>query len=133
MMMKSTLFQSYTLSASSLKQQSGDRHVVLLRHIILFPSQPVFVLSPECCVLNGEATNTNLIVFGLTRSGLEPTIYRTQGEHANHYATDVVQLIPVNLNYMVLYSLTQDIQHHVLIGVFVVVLKCQLDLQLPMQ
>jgi hypothetical protein len=36
----------------------------------------------------------------------------------------VVQLIPVNLNYMVLYSLTQDIQHHVLIGVFVVVLKC---------
>ena len=75
-------------------------------------------------MLNGEATNTNLIVFGLTRSGLEPTIYRTQGEHANHYATDVVQLIPVNLNYMVLYSLTQDIQHHVLIGVFVVVLKC---------
>jgi hypothetical protein len=37
-------------------------------------------------------------------------IYRTLGEHANHYATDAVQLIPVNLNYMVLYSLTQDIQ-----------------------
>jgi hypothetical protein len=28
-------------------------------------------------VLNGEATNTNFIVFGLTRSGLEPTTYRT--------------------------------------------------------
>jgi hypothetical protein len=35
-----------------------------------------------------EKTNTNFIVFGLTRSGLEPTIYRTRGEHANHYTTD---------------------------------------------
>jgi hypothetical protein len=26
-------------------------------------------------VLSGEATNTKLIVFGLTRSRLEPTIY----------------------------------------------------------
>jgi len=25
--------------------------------------------------LSGETTNTNCIVFGLTRSGLEPTIY----------------------------------------------------------
>jgi hypothetical protein len=37
-----------------------------------------------------EATNTNFIVFGLTRSGLKPTIYRTQGENANHYTTDAV-------------------------------------------
>ncbi len=40
--------------------------------------------------LSGEATNTNFIVIGLTWLGLEPTIYRTQGEHANHYATDAV-------------------------------------------
>ena len=33
-------------SASSLKQQSTDRHVALLGHIILIPSQPVFALSP---------------------------------------------------------------------------------------
>jgi hypothetical protein len=39
-------------------------------------------------VLSGEATNTNFIVFGLTRQGIEPTIYRTRGEHANHYTTD---------------------------------------------
>ena len=32
----------------------------------------------------------NFIVFGLTRPGLKPTIYRTRGEHANHYATDAV-------------------------------------------
>jgi hypothetical protein len=41
-------------------------------------------------VLSGEATHTNFIVFGLTRPGLEPTIYRTRGEHANHYATDAL-------------------------------------------
>ena len=42
-------------------------------------------LIPYCCVLSGEATNTNFIVFGLTRPELEPTIYRTRGQHANHY------------------------------------------------
>ena len=77
-------------SASWLKQRSSDRHVAPLGHIILIPGQPVFALSPECCVLSGEATNTNFLVFGLTLSGLESTIYRTRGGHANHYATDVV-------------------------------------------
>jgi hypothetical protein len=38
-----------------------------------------------CCVPSGEATNTNFIVFGMTRSRLEPTIYHTQDEHANQY------------------------------------------------
>ena len=69
-----------------------DRHVAPLWHIILIPSQPVFVLSPQCCVLCEEATNTNFIIFGLTRPVLEPTIYRTRGEHANYYATDAVEL-----------------------------------------
>ena len=45
-----------------------------------------FLLNDAC----GKATNTNFIVFGLTRSGLEPTIYCTQDEHANHYTTDAV-------------------------------------------
>jgi len=63
--------------SSSLKQQSEGRHVAPLGHIILIPSRPVFALSPLCCVLSGEATNTNFIVFGLTRPGLEPTIYHT--------------------------------------------------------
>ena len=50
-------------SASSLKQQSAGRHVAPLGHIILIPSQPVFALSPECCMLRGEATHTNCIVL----------------------------------------------------------------------
>ena len=33
-------------SASSLKQQSADRHIAPLGHIILIPSQPVFTHSP---------------------------------------------------------------------------------------
>jgi hypothetical protein len=38
--------------------------------IILIQSQPVFALSPYCCMLSREVTNTKLIVFGFTRSGL---------------------------------------------------------------
>jgi hypothetical protein len=41
-----------------------------------------------CCVLSGEATNTNFIVFGLTRSWLEPTIYHIRDEYASQYTTD---------------------------------------------
>jgi len=33
-------------SASSLKQQSADRHVAPLGHIILIPSQAAFALTP---------------------------------------------------------------------------------------
>jgi hypothetical protein len=54
-------------SASSLKQQSVDRHAALLGHIILIPIQPVFAPSRQRCVLSGEATNTNFVVFDLTR------------------------------------------------------------------
>jgi hypothetical protein len=43
-------------------------------------------------MLSGEATNTNFVDFGWNRSGLEPKIYRTQGEHANQYTTDAVKI-----------------------------------------
>ena len=49
--------------------------------------------SPLCCLLGGKATNTNFIVFGLIRPRVEPMIYSTWGEHANHYNTDVVSLL----------------------------------------
>ena len=41
-------------------------------------------------MLTGKATNTNCIVFGLTQTGLEPTIYYTWGVHANHYTMDAI-------------------------------------------
>jgi hypothetical protein len=54
-------------------------------------------------MLSGEATNTYFIVFGWTRSRLEPLVttlevsmltlsYHTGGEHVNHYTTDEVIL-----------------------------------------
>ena len=74
-------------STSSLKQQSTSRYVAPLGHIILLPSQ---------------ATNTNCIVFGLTRAGLEPTIYRTRGQHANHYTSDAVDK---NINFQLIVNI----------------------------
>ena len=73
-----------------LDQHASGRLVAPLWHIIPIPSQPVFALSPLWCVLSNEATNTNFIVFDLTRPGLEPMIYHTQGEHGNHYYTVAV-------------------------------------------
>jgi hypothetical protein len=77
-------------SASSLKQHSAGRHVAPPGHIILIPNKSVFAVTPWYCKSSGEAANTNFIVFGLIRPGIEPTIYRTQGEHANHRTTDAV-------------------------------------------
>jgi hypothetical protein len=73
-------------SACPLKQQFIDKHVSW--HITQILSQPVFVLTPLCWMLSGEATNTYLIVFSLTRLGLEPVIYPTWCMHTNHYTTD---------------------------------------------
>jgi hypothetical protein len=73
-------------SANLLKQQSSGKYVYTLGHISQIPSQQVFARSSSCCVLSGEATNANFIVFGLT------TIYRTRGEHANQYTIDAVQI-----------------------------------------
>ena len=70
--------------------------MALLGHIIPIPSKSVFVLFPYCCVLSREATNTNVIVFGLTQSGFVPSIYHTRGEHANHYATDAILFYTIN-------------------------------------
>ena len=56
-------------------------------HIILIPSQPILMLRAE-----KQQIHTNVIVFGLNRPGLEPTIYHTRDEHAYHYATDAVKI-----------------------------------------
>jgi len=50
-------------------------------------------------VLSQEATNTNLIGFGLTRLRLVPTIYHTQGEHDNHYTTNAVDYKMMNMKF----------------------------------
>ena len=52
-------------SASSLKQRPSIGHVAPLGHIVLIHIYPIFAISPYCCMLIGEATNTNFIVFDL--------------------------------------------------------------------
>ena len=54
----------------------------LPRHIILTLGWPVFALAPKCCMLSGEAANTNFNVFALTQPGIEPTTFCTRGKHA---------------------------------------------------
>jgi hypothetical protein len=94
MMMTSALYyyntSSWIFIVLELTQQSADRHVTTLGNIFLIPRQPVFSLSPQCWVLSGEATITNLIVCGLSRSWLEHTVNRTRGEYDIHYITDAV-------------------------------------------
>jgi hypothetical protein len=48
----------------------------------------LFLLNAGCLA---EKQQIQILVFGLTQPGLEPTIYRTPGEHANHYTTDAVE------------------------------------------
>ena len=48
-------------------------------------------------MLRGEATNTNLNVFGLTRQGFQPMTFRTQGKHANSYTTEAVEKSLTNI------------------------------------
>ena len=121
-----TCLVGFVDSASSPRQQSEDRHVDPLRPIILIPSQPVFALSPECFVLSGEETNTNLIVFGLTSSGSEPTIHCTWGEHASHYTTAAVYfLIYYNVNIHRIYWLLNKRCHTAILKRGVIIVSIQ--------
>ena len=74
----------FVVSASQLKEQTAGRYAASFGHFILIPSQPVFALYSYCCALIVEAIKTNFIVFGLTRLGIDPMIYRNCGEHDNH-------------------------------------------------
>ena len=49
-------------------------------------NQSLLYLLHAACL--AEKQQIQILVIGLTRSGLEPMIYRIQGEHPNHYTTD---------------------------------------------
>jgi hypothetical protein len=46
----------------------------------------LFLLNAACLT---EKQQIPILKSGLTRPGLEPMIYRTRDEHANHYTTDI--------------------------------------------
>jgi hypothetical protein len=68
-MLMSALYDFY--SASSLNNNVQLDNVLWLRHIILILRQPGIAPSPLCCVLSGEAANTNFVVFRLTPEKFE--------------------------------------------------------------
>ena len=68
-------------SASSLKQQSAGRDVASLGTHYHDSEKNNFCSFSLIRMLNREATNTNLIVFGCTLPGLEPTTYGTRHDH----------------------------------------------------
>jgi hypothetical protein len=61
--------------------------------LVDYPNFKALCSHSSMLLLSGETANTNVIVFTLTRSGLEPMLYHTRGEHANHYTADVVSSI----------------------------------------
>jgi hypothetical protein len=50
---KVLLCLSYVLCFFFYQQQFSGTYVILLRHIIMIPSQPVFLLTPWFCLLSG--------------------------------------------------------------------------------
>jgi hypothetical protein len=80
-------FQSQTIC--SLKIQSADRHVAPLDTLSWFQPTSLcsFSLMPRA---QRRRNQYQFYSVGLTRPGLEPTIYRTRGEHVNHYTIDAV-------------------------------------------
>jgi hypothetical protein len=54
-----------------------------------FRANQFLLFLPNVVRLAEKQQKKNVIVFGLTRWGLEPMIYHTRGEHANHYTTDL--------------------------------------------
>ena len=93
-MLMSALYQTNTFRwilivlAHALKQQSAARHFALFVALFrLQANQSLFLFLSAACLVE-EAANTNSIVFGLIRPGLEPTFYHIRGEqsqHSNHY------------------------------------------------
>jgi hypothetical protein len=62
-----------------------------------------------------EATSSNFIVLGLNRTGLEPTIYHIQGEHANNYTTNAGKFVRLwllggNLNILTYLNLFERVR-----------------------
>ena len=100
MMMRSALFWTKTLSwiFIVIAQWNNCPRIEMSLHsdtLFWFRANQSLLFLRNAALLSVEAPNTNVIVLGLTRPGLEPMIYRTRGEHANHYTTDAVLLVNV--------------------------------------
>jgi hypothetical protein len=111
-----------------VKQQSADRHIAPLVSDTLswFRTNQCLFFPLKCCLLSGKATNTNFIVFGFIWSWLEPTIYRTRGEHALYFSPyffvkssklylNSVYAITINISSKELFKPTYKLHIHIYI------------------
>ena len=77
-------------------------------------SEPISLCSFFLTLLSQQRSNKyQFIIFGFTRSGIEPMIYRTPGEQVNHYTTDAV---PTKCEVIIrpsLYSTLQKVFQHI--------------------
>jgi hypothetical protein len=55
--------------------------------------QPLYHRGEGAVIFMLDIIQIQISVFGITRPGLEPMIYRTWGQHANQYATDAVFVV----------------------------------------
>jgi hypothetical protein len=78
-----------TSGTTSLKPLSNDWLVLWVGDGHTRWTPQAFILCKSLHFLF-SITDWSLKLVSDTRSGLEPTIYRPQGEHTNHYTTDAV-------------------------------------------
>ena len=93
MMMRSALFLTNTLSwiFIVLAHWNNSTRVDMSLHsdtVSWFRANRSLLFFLNAACLAERSNKYQFLVFGLTWLGLEPTIYHTWGEHANHYATD---------------------------------------------
>jgi hypothetical protein len=70
--------------------------LVIILYDKTFPKDSTYKIQGTTNVLVDIGCRTSrkrVSVFGFTRPGLKPTIYRTRGEHSNHYTTEVKKCI----------------------------------------
>ena len=86
--------KSHTIYAVKFEQTIIHQHVHLRRknqsHVRVHVLMRLYTQSINYSFVYKAKEGRHVRIFDLTRSGLEPTIYCTRGEHTNYYTTDVV-------------------------------------------
>ena len=99
MMVMFVLYLTDTLSWISIaiaqwKTLSSDRLDISLHldNLCWFRDNQSFFLFLQCNILGGEAANTNFKFFCFTQTVLDPMVYHTRGEPANHHTIDLLNM-----------------------------------------
>ena len=92
MVMRSALYWSNTLTEIFIVLAHWNNSPWIDTLFWFRDNQSLLFLLNDACLAEKQQMAI-YILFGLTQSGLELTIYRTRGEHADHHATNAVSII----------------------------------------